>query len=352
MPLVLIDHAQPRVFDLAAKGVAQHDELHQRKHHRHQHQRRRAEELAQLALDNGPHSVHGRIPGRSGMTKLKAFTCSSRSCRPVKWTKTSSSVVFCTESDFTCTLERTASSTSSVVVFEPLLVRMRYMFAASGCTEVTSSSFCSSLLPVRRRVQELRFDDVGSRHAGLQRGRRIERHQLAVIDDGDAVAQAVGFVHVVRGDQDGERAAVLDLGQHLPDGDARDGIEAGGRLVEEEDLRAVHQAARDLQTAPHAAGERLGLRVAPLRADRPWSSSSSMLRLRSSARHAVELGVDVQVLFDGQIDVAGHRLRNHAHAVARVVGLLGDVEAVDEGATGGCCTHVFCHVTSPIQHPI
>ena len=63
--VVLIDHAQPRVFDLAAEGIAQHDELHQRKHHRHQHQRRRAEELAQLAFDDGQHSVHGRIPGRS-----------------------------------------------------------------------------------------------------------------------------------------------------------------------------------------------------------------------------------------------------------------------------------------------
>ncbi len=37
---------------------------------------------------------HGRIPGRSGITKLNALTCSSRNCLPVKWTKTSSSVVF------------------------------------------------------------------------------------------------------------------------------------------------------------------------------------------------------------------------------------------------------------------
>ena len=62
---VLIDHAQLRVPDLAAEGVAQNDQLHQRKHHRHQHQRRRAEELAHLAFDDGHHSVHGCIPGRS-----------------------------------------------------------------------------------------------------------------------------------------------------------------------------------------------------------------------------------------------------------------------------------------------
>ena len=63
---VLIDDAEARVLDLATKGVAQHDELHQRKHHRHQHQRRRAEEFAQFALDNGPHSIHKRLnPGVS-----------------------------------------------------------------------------------------------------------------------------------------------------------------------------------------------------------------------------------------------------------------------------------------------
>ena len=68
--MVLIDNPEPRLFDLAAECVAQHDKLHQGKDHGDQHQRGRAKELAQLALDNCPHPVHGRIPGRSGITKL------------------------------------------------------------------------------------------------------------------------------------------------------------------------------------------------------------------------------------------------------------------------------------------
>ena len=48
----------------------------------------------------------------------------------------------------------------------------------------------------------------------------VERDQLAVIDNCDAVAQAVGLVHVVRGDENRQLAMFLDVSQHFPDGDA------------------------------------------------------------------------------------------------------------------------------------
>ena len=51
--------------------------------------------------------------------------------------------------------------------------------------------------------------------------------------------------------------------QHLPDGDARHRIEAGRRLVEKEDARLVHEAARDFDAPAHAAREVLDLLVAP-----------------------------------------------------------------------------------------
>ena len=80
--MVLVDHAHLRVPNFPTEGVAQHDQLDERKHRRHQHQRRGAQELAQFAFDNGPHS-HGLVPGLSGIMKLNAFTCSSRNWRPV-----------------------------------------------------------------------------------------------------------------------------------------------------------------------------------------------------------------------------------------------------------------------------
>ncbi len=48
--------------------------------------------------------------------------------------------------------------------------------------------------------------------------------------------------------------------------------------------------------------------------------------------HAVELGVDAEVFFDGEVGVAGERLGNHADHAAHRVGLLGHVMAGDDGA--------------------
>src|SRR5580700_576265 len=55
---VLVNNGEPGVANLSAERVAQDDELHQRKNHGRQHQRRRTEELAHFALDNGHHSIH------------------------------------------------------------------------------------------------------------------------------------------------------------------------------------------------------------------------------------------------------------------------------------------------------
>jgi hypothetical protein len=111
-------------------------------------------------------------------------------------------------------------------------------------------------------------------------------------------------------------------------------VEAGGRLVEEEDLRLVHQAAGDLDAAPHAAGEIHHLFVAPLGEVHGFEQLVDQL-LALRARHAVELREDDQVLFDAQLGVARHRLRDHADGAAHAVGLLGDVESADAGHAAG-----------------
>ena len=59
----------------------------------------------------------------------------------------------------------------------------------------------------------------------------------AVVDDGEPVAELVGLLHVVGGEQDG-LAVGVELAEDLPQGDAALRVEAGGRLVEEEDRRA------------------------------------------------------------------------------------------------------------------
>ena len=155
-----------------------------------------------------------------------------------------------------------------------------------------------------------------------------------MIDDGDAVAKAIGLVHVMRGDQHGELALFLDAREHFPDGDTRHGIESGGRLVEEENFGMMHESARDFETAAHTAGECLGLRAAPLGQVDEFEELVHRL-LALLLRNAVELGVDAEILVEREIGIAGHRLRNHAQAAANVVGLRLHVETRDVSCASG-----------------
>ena len=88
----------------------------------------------------------------------------------------------------------------------------------------------------------------------LQRLGRVEGDDLALVHDRDAVAE-LGLVHVVRGHEDRDLLALLQLGDVAPDRAARLRVEADRRLVEEEHARRVQEAARDLQAPAHAAGE-------------------------------------------------------------------------------------------------
>ena len=65
-----------------------------------------------------------------------------------------------------------------------------------------------------------------------QRVGRAVGDQLAVINVGD-VAAALGFVHVVRGDEEGD-AVAGKFEEEIPELTACDRVDAGGRLVEEE----------------------------------------------------------------------------------------------------------------------
>ncbi len=75
-----------------------------------------------------------------------------------------------------------------------------------------------------------------------------------VIDDGDPIA-VLGLVHVVGGEKQRRPVLLAQPAQHLPGARARLRIEPGGRLVEEQDVGAVDQAARDLEASLHAARE-------------------------------------------------------------------------------------------------
>src|SRR5258708_6301661 len=56
--MVLVHHADGEVFDFAAKGVPEHDQLDQGHDHGHDNESRAAPEPAKVAFDNGENAMH------------------------------------------------------------------------------------------------------------------------------------------------------------------------------------------------------------------------------------------------------------------------------------------------------
>src|SRR5690606_12850098 len=73
-----------------------------------------------------------------------------------------------------------------------------------------------------------------------------------VIDDRESVCEAVGFLQVLRGEEHG-RALGRDGAHDVPHLVAAARIEAGGGLVEEEELGSTDEARRDVEAPAHAA---------------------------------------------------------------------------------------------------
>ena len=72
-------------------------------------------------------------------------------------------------------------------------------------------------------------------HTNLIDKDRLKRHReridiLSTVDDGNAVAQQVGLVHEVGGEDDGAAQLVLD--QQVPDGSTRVRIHSSSRLIQ------------------------------------------------------------------------------------------------------------------------
>ena len=92
---------------------------------------------------------------------------------------------------------------------------------------------------------------------------RIERDDAARLEHGDAVAQLLGLLQVVRGEHDGVAVAV-QAADELPQPLAQADVHPGGRLVQHDHRRPVHQRLRDQHAALHAARQRahvgIGLR--------------------------------------------------------------------------------------------
>src|SRR5436190_991041 len=133
-----------------------------------------------------------------------------------------------------------------------------------------------------------------------------ERHDLALVDDADAVG-LFGLLEIVRREEDRGAARPPNLGEVLPEGAARRDVKAGRRLVEEQDLRVMQEAPHDLELPSHPAGKRLH---GPVDLPRDAEQLRELLDLRTIAaghesvcrrvrEDAVQDGVEAHVLLGG-----------------------------------------------------
>ena len=99
-------------------------------------------------------------------------------------------------------------------------------------------------------------DHVVSDWLAITSRRRALGQQLAVEDVAELVA-ALGLVHVMRADENGDAARGKRV-QLLPEVAPRLRVDAGGRLVEQQQFRLVQQAGRQRQPLLPAARQRAG----------------------------------------------------------------------------------------------
>jgi hypothetical protein len=180
-------------------------------------------------------------------------------------------------------------------------------------------------------VRRLDLHPIAS-HAGLQCGRRVENDDPAGVDDGDAV-RVLSLVHVVRGQEDRDVVAPLQLFDVGPDVRACLRVEPDRRLVEEQHARRVQEAPGDLEPPHHPAGERHDLAVPP------FGEADHRQDLVDPSRDevpgdAVQLGVELQVDLGREVGVERRVLEDQPDVAADRVTVPHDVVPGDKRGAG------------------
>ena len=168
----------------------------------------------------------------------------------------------------------------------------------------------------------------------LESGRRPLGDDLAAIDDADAIGEPVGLLEVLGGQKDGHPllgGEPLDL---LPERAAALRIEAGRRLVEEEDLRPVDERQREVEAALHAARVPADLAIGGI--GQPDALDQLVAALPALIlRDALERRLQPHVLAGGQMDVERRFLERRPDHAANPSAFGCDVVAADRGPAAG-----------------
>src|SRR5713226_7855905 len=150
--------------------------------------------------------------------------------------------------------------------------------------------------------------------------------ELAVINVGD-VAAALGFVHVVSGDEEGD-AVSAHLEEKVPELAARDRINACGGLIEKEKLGFMQHGAAERQTLLPSTGKLRGQTI-QVRSEAVECDDLLDAALEARGFEAVDAAVELQIFGDGQIVIKTEILRHVADALAHCFGIRAYVQTFD-----------------------
>ena len=140
----------------------------------------------------------------------------------------------------------------------------------------------------------------------------LDHQEPAVLDHADAVGELLGLFQVVRGEDHGGARGREPL--HVcPEVAPQLDVDAGGRLVEEEHGRIVHQRLGDQQAPLHSSGERARVGGA-LVAQR--QVAEDLVDAGIGQAHAEVSGLEAEGLLHGEERVEVDLLRHQPHGAA------------------------------------
>src|ERR1700676_4631103 len=182
------------------------------------------------------------------------------------------------------------------------------------------------------RMVQIDGNHIGDRQQLVQSLQRVIGNHLPVIDDHNAVAEALGLFHIVRGIDKG-LAALLQRLEIVEDGIAALRIDADCRLIEQKNLRIVKQGGRQIQTPLHASAERFHFVAGAIReSDQIQDVVDCLLCLRTGER--VKRRKKSQIVAGGKLVIERHVLRDESDFQLDRVGVTLNLLAFDEDFAG------------------
>ncbi len=153
-----------------------------------------------------------------------------------------------------------------------------------------------------------------------------------MIDDHDAVAEALGLFHIVRSVDEGFAALLQGL-EVIKDGIAALRINTDRRLIEQKNLWIVKQGRRQIQTPLHASAEGFHFVAGAIgESHQIQDVVDCLLSLRTGER--VKRREKSQIVAGGELVIERHVLRDESDLQLDRVGVTLNLFAFDEDLAG------------------